>query len=76
MQQEQMSCFAGCAASLTRVAKEATTSGESEVFSDFVGAVMNSLIYLLEDSIQRLQDIHNIEASKADTKAWERLSSE
>lgn len=36
-----------CAASLT-----AAASGSSALFGDFVGAVLNDLVYLLKDSLQ------------------------
>ena len=62
---------AACLVSLTKLAKEAASIAEAEVFSDFVGALMNSLIYLLEDSLLRLQDIHRIEAAKKDEAAWQ-----
>ena len=67
-------CFgAGCAASLTRLAAEAAKSSKDTTFSQYAAAVLNSLVYLLKDSLERLQDIHNIEASMADEAAWKAL---
>lgn len=66
---------AACAASLTRVAGEAR-EGEGRkgtTFALYAAAVLNSLVYLLKDSLERLQDIHNIEASMADEAAWKAL---
>ena len=42
--------------------------GGGEVFSGFVAAVLNDLIYLFKDSLERLADIRQIEQSKADAK--------
>jgi len=63
----------GCAASLTRLAAEAAKSSQDTTFSQYAAAVLNSLVYLLKDSLERLQDIHNIEASMADEAAWKAL---
>jgi len=60
----------GCLRCLTELAKRAASTPAAEVFSDFVGAVLDSLIYLLEDSLLRLTDIHRIEQEKKDEKAW------
>ncbi|DBA74342.1 hypothetical protein WJX77_011104 [Trebouxia sp. C0004] len=60
----------GCAASLTRLAAK---SRQDTTFSQYAAAVLNSLVYLLKDSLERLQDIHNIEASMADEAAWKAL---
>lgn len=57
-----------CAASLTAAAQAG-----GGLFGGFVGAVLNDLMYLLKDSLQRLEDIHAIEVSKADTARWERV---
>lgn len=40
-----------CAASLTRVAAQASGTPDEELFADFVGAVLNDLVYLLKDSL-------------------------
>ncbi len=40
-----------CAASLTRVAAQQASAGGEELFADFVGAVLNDLMYLLKDSL-------------------------
>ena len=42
----------------------------SALFSDFCGAVLNDLIYLLKDSLGRLDDIATLERSMRDTTAW------
>ena len=68
-----MSPGSGCAASLTRLAAEAAKSSQDTTFSQYAAAVLNSLVYLLKDSLERLQDIHNIEASMADEAAWKAL---
>jgi hypothetical protein len=52
------------------MAEQAERSGSSEVFSDYVGAVLNSLMYLLQDSLDRLQSIYDLEQSKKDEAAW------
>ena len=64
---------AGCAASLTRLAEAAAKSSKDTTFSQYAAAVLNSLVYLLKDSLERLQDIHNIETSMADEAAWKAL---
>lgn len=66
-------CHAACAASLTKLAKEAGEASKDTTFSQYAAAVLNSLVYLLKDSLERLQDIHNIEASMADKAAWKAL---
>ena len=63
---------AGCAASLTKLAQADSRTAQQSVFSEFGRAVLNSLIYLLKDSLERLQDVHSIEKSKQDTEAWQR----
>lgn len=40
-----------CAGSLTRVAAQAAGGPDAELFADFVGAVLNDLVYLLKDSL-------------------------
>jgi len=59
-----------CAKSLDAVAT-ATTPAEKILFSDFCGSVLNDLIYLLKDSLGRLEDIATLERSMGDTTAWE-----
>ena len=66
-------CHAACAASLTKLAKEAGEGSKDTTFSQYAAAVLNSLVYLLKDSLERLQDIHNIEASMADEASWKAL---
>lgn len=61
-----------CAASLTALAEAGAGAGAQE-FSDFIGAVLNDLLYLLKDSLHRLEDIHGLEASMADEAAWAAL---
>ena len=63
---------AGCAASLTKLAQADSRTAQQSVFSEFGRAVLNSLIYLLKDSLERLQDVHSIEKSKQDIEAWQR----
>ena len=63
---------AGCAASLTELAQADSRTAHHSLFSEFGRAVLNSLIYLLKDSLERLQDVHSIETSKRDTEAWQR----
>lgn len=65
--------WAGCFANTTRMAAQAQAAGEGEVFSDYVGSVLNSLIYTLESSLTRLQAIHDLEHSKKDQAAWDSL---
>jgi ubiquitin-protein ligase len=48
--------------------------GGSGDFADFVSAVLNDLMYLLKDALDRLADIHAIEASKRDATAWAALT--
>lgn len=56
------------------MAGEAGEGGsKGTTFSLYAAAVLNSLVYLLKDSLERLQDIHNIEASMADEAAWKAL---
>ncbi|KAH7618798.1 putative ubiquitin-conjugating enzyme E2 R521 [Nannochloris sp. 'desiccata'] len=59
-----------CAKSLDAVAT-ATTPAEKILFSDFCGSVLNDLIYLLKDSLGRLEDIATLERSMGNTTAWE-----
>ncbi|KAK9839472.1 hypothetical protein WJX81_004216 [Elliptochloris bilobata] len=63
----------GCLRKLTQLAAGTGGEGLDEVFSDYVGAVLNGLIYLLEDCFDRLRDIRLIEDSKADAAAWAAL---
>lgn len=59
-----------CAKSLDAVAM-GTTLAEKILFSDFCGSVLNDLIYLLKDSLGRLEDIATLERSMGDKPAWE-----
>ena len=61
-----------CAASLSALA-EAGAGAAAQEFSDFIGAVLNDLLYLLKDSLHRLEDIHGLEVSMADAAAWAAL---
>jgi hypothetical protein len=56
-----------CAASLSEAAAAADGS---DLFPDFCGAVLNDLLYLLRDSLGRLEDIAALERSMADAAAW------
>lgn len=44
------------------------------LFAGFVSAVLNDLMYLFKDSLERLADIKQIEDSKADAAAWAALA--
>ena len=48
----------------------------ASAFRDYIGCTLNSLMYLFKDSLDRLHDIHEIEASKADTAAWSALTAD
>lgn len=48
------------------IKQQASTLGG--VFPDFVSAVLNDLMYLFKDSLERLADIKQIEDSKKDKK--------
>eukprot|EP00798_Chlamydomonas_sp_ICE-L_P010125 gene10125-8025_t len=45
----------------------------TDVFEDYIGCVLNGLIYLFKDSLDRLHDIHEIEKSMADKPAWDAM---
>lgn len=49
-------------------AAAAAAGGSPGLFTAFVSAVLNDLMYLFKDSLERLADIKQIEDSKADTK--------
>ncbi|GMH45929.1 hypothetical protein BSKO_13893 [Bryopsis sp. KO-2023] len=64
-----------CRASLTNVAqKELENVDEGGVFAQYIGSVLNDLMYLLKDCFDRLADIHNIEESMANEAEWAKLS--
>jgi hypothetical protein len=48
------------------IKQQASTAGG--LFPDFVSAVLNDLMYLFKDSLERLADIKQIEDSKKDKK--------
>lgn len=54
------------------IKQQATTAaaagGGGGLFASFVSAVLNDLMYLFKDSLERLADIKQIEDSKKDTK--------
>lgn len=50
------------------VAAAAAGGGSPAPFAAFISAVLNDLMYLFQDSLERLADIKQIEDSKADTK--------
>ena len=54
----------------------ASSPAAAAAFRDYIGCTLNSLMYLFKDSLDRLQDIHKIEASRADTATWAALSSD
>jgi Ubiquitin elongating factor core len=60
--------IAACKRSLARLAQRGRG-----VFSAYGSSVLNSLMYLLKDCLERLADIHNVEVAMADKAAWERL---
>ncbi|KAK9823993.1 hypothetical protein WJX72_006841 [[Myrmecia] bisecta] len=64
---------AGCAASLTKLASASLEQPNGSLFAEYIGAVLNSLVYLLKDSLERLGDIHNIEKSQENEAAWKAL---
>ena len=65
-----------CRTNITRLvqAEMARDEGSGTLFSEFVGSVLNDLMYLLKDSFDRLQDIHSIEAAMADKVSWQKLN--
>ena len=65
---------AGCRRSLTRIAAEAETDADVAVFSGYVSAVLNSLLYLLPDCLHRLDGLHRVEKARADAAGWQALS--
>eukprot|EP00803_Ostreobium_quekettii_P001409 evm.model.scf_992.6 EVM.evm.TU.scf_992.6 scf_992:30174-39528(+) len=62
-----------CRMSITRLAQAELDGSSDSLFSDFVGSVLNDLMYLLKDSFDRLHDIHSIEAAMADKAGWNAL---
>eukprot|EP00878_Enallax_costatus_P005871 GHUV01006159.1.p1 GENE.GHUV01006159.1~~GHUV01006159.1.p1 ORF type:complete len:513 (+),score=160.68 GHUV01006159.1:14-1552(+) len=56
-----------------QAAAAAGANGSPGPFAAFISAVLNDLMYLFKDSLERLADIKQIEDSKADTKAWEAM---
>lgn len=67
-----------CASSITAQAEAELTQeggggGQGGVFAGYVSAVLNGLMYLFKDSLDRLQDIHKVEQSMADKQAWSAL---
>lgn len=67
---------AGCRRSLTRIAAEAAASNQEDVFVGYVSAVLNSLLYLLPDSLHRLDGLVRVERARADEAGWQALSQE
>lgn len=59
-----------CRACIKQQAAAAAAAGGAEdgVFPDFVSAVLNDLMYLFKDSLERLVDIKGIEDSKKNAK--------
>ncbi|KAF6265753.1 ubiquitin elongating factor core-domain-containing protein [Scenedesmus sp. NREL 46B-D3] len=49
-------------------------SAAGGLFAGFVSAVLNDLMYLFKDSLERLADVKQIEDSKADAAAWSALA--
>ena len=66
----------GSNAGSSSVAGQASSTSAAAAFRDYIGCTLNSLMYLFKDSLDRLQDIHEIEASRADTTMWAALSSD
>lgn len=54
----------------TNATSAGSGSGDSSLFPDFCGAVLNDLIYLLKDSLGRLEDLATLERSIGDTTTW------
>ena len=44
------------------------------VFADFAGCVLGDLMYVLQDSLDRLASISELQRAKADSSAWNALS--
>lgn len=57
-----------CIKQQAAAAAAATAGAEAGVFQDFVSAVLNDLMYLFKDSLERLVDIKGIEDSKKNAK--------
>ena len=66
---------AGCRRSLTRIAAGAAATSKGDVFSSYVSAVLNSLLYLLPDCLHRLDGLFRVERARADEAGWAALSS-
>lgn len=45
-----------------------------ELFADFTGCVLGGLMYVLQDSLDRLTSVAEMQRARADTEAWARLS--
>ncbi|GAX86675.1 hypothetical protein CEUSTIGMA_g14083.t1, partial [Chlamydomonas eustigma] len=74
-QRSIVSLAAGAASS----SHEGTGNGNeasAAAFREYTTCVLNSLMYLFKDSLQRLLDIHEIEKSRADATAWSALPSD
>lgn len=57
-----------CIKQQAAAAAAAAAGAEAGVFPDFVSAVLNDLMYLFKDSLERLVDIKGIEDSKKNAK--------
>ena len=57
-----------CRSCIKQQATTAAAGGGGGLFASFVSAVLNDLMYLSKDSLERLADIKQIEDSKKDTK--------
>jgi len=59
---------AAAAAAAAAAGASSSNSSGGGLFAAFVSAVLNDLMYLFKDSLERLADIKQIEDSKKDTK--------
>lgn len=57
-----------CKSCIRQQATGGTAGGSQQLFAGFVSAVLNDLMYLFKDSLERLADIKQIEDSKKDSK--------
>ena len=61
-----------CVESVARLG--AAEEGGGELFAEFTGCVLGDLMYVLQDSLDRLTSISEMQRARADTAAWSRLT--
>ncbi|MEW5299691.1 MAG: hypothetical protein WDW36_002681 [Sanguina aurantia] len=61
------------ASASTSAAAAAASVSCADVFSDYISTLLNGLLYLFKDSLDRLADINKIESSKANAAAWDAM---